>query len=261
MRFIKKWLFPVLTCLIVAGAAVLPQRISQARDARQFGQVYAETLEAAPLPVHEPLSLMDRIKLYAGRYSPEHSILFSYYYSDEPTKEEIAQSVQELLTGAGVLPEWIFREEPFENTELTRYLLWDPTGETLQNPIAFWEISWSYYSNKSHTKNLHVTVDAETGLPIRLYAGDTNMSQWLPYQADGLRGLAERFFELLEMDAQEIDLQGSGFASPSLNLSYAITGTGMNFFISRAPTDLEIQPDTSWWSRTDAGGGSNTYDG
>ena len=70
MKLIKKWLLPVLTCLIVAGAAVLPPYISQARDDRQFGQVHAEELDAVPLPVYEPPTLMDRIKLYAGRFNP-----------------------------------------------------------------------------------------------------------------------------------------------------------------------------------------------
>lgn len=260
MKLIQKWLFPVLTCFLVIGAAVLPQYVSQTRDAQQFGQVHAEALDAAPLPVYEPPSLMDRIKLYAGRYNPERPILFSHSYSDEPAKREIAQSVQDLLIGAGVLPEWIFREEPFEHTELSRCLLWDPDGDTLQKPIAFWEISLSYFSNKSHLKSLYVTVDTETGLPIKLHVGDTNMSQWLPYQTDDLRTLARHFFELLEMEAQEIDLQGSGYASPSLNLSYAIAGTGMNYFVSRAPVDLEIQMDDNWWSRTDADSSSIAYD-
>lgn len=262
MKLVRKWLFPALTYLIVAGAVVMPPYFSQLRDARQLGQVHAETLEAEALPAYEPPTLLERIELYASRYSREHPILFSSdYYSDQPAEEELAQSVQNLLTGAGVLPEWIFREEPFEHTEITRCLLWDPTGVALQKPIAFWEISWSYYSNKSHIKSLRVTADAETGLPIKLYVSDTNMSQWLPYQRDDLRALAERFFELLEMDAREIDLQGPGFAPPSLNLSYAIAGTGMNYFVSRTPVDLEIQLDINWQNRTDADRGSAAYDG
>ena len=46
MKLVRKWLFPALTCLIVLGAAALPARVSQMRDARQFGQVHTEALEA-----------------------------------------------------------------------------------------------------------------------------------------------------------------------------------------------------------------------
>ena len=51
IQLVKKWLFPALTCLIVAGAAMLPPLVSQARDVRLLGQVHAELLDADALPV------------------------------------------------------------------------------------------------------------------------------------------------------------------------------------------------------------------
>ena len=261
MKLVKRWLFPALTCLLVVGAAVLPARVSQARDARLFGQVHAEVLEADALPVHEPPSLIDRIKLYTGRFSSEHPILSSSYLY-ETVNEELARSTQEMLTEAGVLPSWIFEEEPFEDTTLSRSLLWDPAESSIfQEPSVFWGLSWSNYGNKLHQKSIRVSADAETGLPIELYVSDTNMSQWLPYDTDDLRALAERFFELLGLEVRETGLDGPGYAPSSLNLSYSVAGSEMIFFVTRSPTILEIQPDFNWRNRTDASSAADRYDG
>lgn len=252
MKLVKKWLFPVLICLITAGAAVLPAHISQMRDVRLFGQVHTEHLDANPLPVREGPTLLDRMVLYSGRYDSGHPILSfrdPAYFEDSEGKK-LVQTAQELLTGAHVLPAWIFREEPFDQMAAERLLLWDPVEEAVQEPTVFWELSWSYYSNKSHQKSIDLAMDADTGLPIRLYVGDTNMSQWLPYKTKDLRALAERFFALLGVEVREVEPFGSGY-DPSLNLSYIVTGTPLAFHISRHPTGLSIQLGLNM-DRTDA---------
>lgn len=255
MKQLKKWLFPALTCLIVLGAAVLPPLLSQARDARQFGQVHAELLDADTLPAVQTPTLLDQMTLYAKRYSLSYPILFFQDYSHFESSESmaLAQSAQERLTEAGVLPTWIFKEEPFEHISAALLLLWDPAEKTAE-PSAFREISWSYDSNKSHQKSIRVIEDAQTGLPIKLYVHDTNMSQWLPYDTDHLRTLMEHFFDLLGLQVQEIDPIGPMYV-PSLNLSYSIAESEMIFSVSRAPTDLSFDLGFTPQYETDAGRG------
>lgn len=257
MKFLKKWLFPALTCLIVMGAAVLPARVSQARDAGQFGQIHTEALDADALPVVSTPTLLDRMEMWAGYYSSEHPIL-SYdrtVFFDDPEEARLMQSAQDLLIEADVLPERLFETE---SIGAVQYLLWDPeTGDAFQAPSAFWRFSWTHYSDKSHQKDIVVAVDAETGLPIYLHVYDTDMSQWLPYQEEDLRELAERFFGLLDLDTQEIRPSSASIRS---FLRYSIEGGPMRFLVSRSPTVLTIELDQNWRNRTDSDGVPFAYD-
>lgn len=260
MKRVKKWLFPALTCLLVLGAAALPPLLSQARDARLFGQVHAEALGADALTSVRTSTLLDRMALYASRLSSDRTILSSRDYAvlEDSQQKALARSAQELLTEAKVLPGWIFEEEPFDDVTASRLLLWD-AEEAAQAPVTFWDISWDY-NIKSHQKSVNVVLDAETGLPIDLYIHDTNMSQWMAYNTDDLRALLERYFDLLGLEVQEIGLNGPMYV-PSVNLSYSISGSGMVLFASRAPTDLSIQLDTNWMLRSEDGTISTGYDG
>lgn len=263
MKLVKKWLFPALTCLIVAGAAVLPPLVSQARDVRLLGQVHAELLDAKALPAAQTPTLLDRMALYASRYSSSRTILSSEDYAvlEDSQQKELAQSAQELLTEAKILPSWIFEEEPFDDVTASRLLLWDPAGPgSMQEPSVFWNVQWQYYTNKSHQKSVRAVLDAETGLPIGLYIHDTNMSQWLAYDTADLRALVERYADLLALEVQEVDLVGPRYV-PSVNVSYSISGSGMVFFASRAPTDLSIQFDGNRMLRSEDGAIVTDHDG
>lgn len=261
MKLVKKWLFPVLTCFIVVGAAVLPQQISQARDVRQFGQVHAEELAADALPTYEPPSLLDRLELYASQGYAAHPVLSFVDYGgfDGITEEEEAlmQSVQDMLTGADVLPSWIFEEEPFEKEQPTRLLLWDPAASgTFQEPAVFWRLRWER-PDKAHSKSVSVNLDVESGLPVYLSVFDTNMSQWLPYEPESLRALAERYFALLGLDVQEFKPEGSDYG---MLLYYSIAESGMYFIVRRQPTFLTIEIDPNWRLGADANIGSAAFD-
>ena len=63
MKLVKKWLLPVLICLAVAEAAVLPPHLSLMRDYQQFRQVHIEELAADSLPVRETPTLPERLAL------------------------------------------------------------------------------------------------------------------------------------------------------------------------------------------------------
>ena len=266
MKLVKKWLFPALTCLIVAGAAMLPPLVSQARDVRLLGQVHAELLDADALPAVELPTLTDRMALYADRFSHTHPVLSfrDYGVTEEdaafPDQEPLVQATRELLTGADVLPNWIFEEEPLEGEVTERLLLWDPAASgTFQEPAVFWGLKWSY-SNKFHGKDLTVYLDAVTGLPIYLWVFDTNISQWLPYDTDHLRTLAERFFGLLGLDIREIDYETTISEDVQLPLRYSVAGTAMVFNVIRTPTALTIELNPNWRNPA-AMDGSITYDG
>lgn len=258
MSLVKKWLFPALICLTAAGAAVLPARVSQARDVRQFGQIHTEELGADRLPVYEPPGLTDRMVLYSHRGYAAHPVLSFddyVYFEDFPQeKDELMQSVEDMLIEAGLIPEWVFREEPFTDLEARRFLLLDPAeGSSIREPAAFYVLSWANY-DKRHNKHLMVHLDAESGLPVYFRIFDTNISQWLPYQAETLRALAGRYFELLGMDAQE--LGGGGAAEVWHAFEYVLTGTEVHYNVTREPTAVTIEVDQNWY-RT---GGSGVMD-
>lgn len=262
MKPMRKWLLPALTCLIVVGAAILPPQVSKFRDLRQFGQVHTEALEADDLPVREPATLLDRMALYSGQYSSEHPILSfrDVAYSEEDSEGiELARTTQELLINAGILPEWFSREEPFGMVIISRLLLLDPAeGNAAQEPSAFWDAEWFYDSNKKYQKSVHVVLDAETGLPIDLFVNDTNMSQWLSGETQELRLLAERFFNLLGLEAQEVDSSGAGFV-PGQTLSYTIQDSPIGFDVSYGPTVLSIALRFNQWYQ--GGNGSDSTRG
>lgn len=261
MKLIRKWLFPVLTCLLVAGAALLPQYVSQTRDQRQFGQVHAEELSADALPIYESLNLTDRIMLYCEYSTYQIPILSfrdgSYFYDAPQEKEALKQSVQDQLTQANLLPAWFFEEAPLPNLQIERILLWDPEEEgPWQEPSVFFRLLWSN-NDKSHGKHLAVITDAETGLPIRVSVFDTNMSQWLPYDLDHLRIWAERYFDLMGWEAQETSNPSEVWEG----LGYLLTGTAIQYGADRQPTTVTVEPDFNWLLRTDAISDSSVYDG
>lgn len=259
MKPVRKWLLPALTCLMVVGAATLPPQVSRLRDLRQFGQVHTEALEADDLPVREPLTLLDRVALYSGQHSSEHPILSfrDTAYSEEDSEgRELARTTQELLINAGILPEWFSREEPFGRVEISRLLLLDPAeGNAAQEPSAFWDVEWFYDSDKKYQKYVHAVLDAETGLPIDLFVNDTDMSQWFSSGTQELRLLAERFFNLLGLEAQEVDPSGAGFV-PGQSLSYTIQDSPIGFDVSCGPNVLSISLRFNQWYQGGNGGDS-----
>lgn len=262
MKLVRKWLFPVLTCLIVVMAALLPPYISQLRDAKQFGQIHTEALAADNLPVREPLTLLDRMALYSGQHSSEHPILSfrDVAYSKEDSEGiALARKAQELLINAGILPEWFSQEEPFDVVIISRLLLLDPAeGNAAQEPSAFWDVEWFYDSDQKHQKSVHAVLDAETGLPIDLFVSDTNMSQWLSSGTQGLQLLAERFFGLLGLEAREVDSSGAGFV-PGQTLSYTIQDSPVGYDVSWGPNVLSISLRFDRWYQ--GGNGSDSTRG
>lgn len=269
MKFGKKWLFPVLTCLIAAGAAVLPAHISQIRDAKQFGQVHAETLEADSLPVREAPTLLDRMELFANQYSSARPILSSSTggYADSLTRREQALALRDLLVERDIVPGLFFdkytgaTDEAYEFCSIQRLLLWDPAGEQeIREPSCYYQLAWTDYETY-HNKSLSVDVDAETGLPIQVIIWDTNIAQWFPYTREALADKAEHYFQMMgwtvgvdvfPMDPLELE-------NKFLQLCFAIPGTDLYYWITHGPTTLHISLETMQGGDVD--GNSFDFDG
>lgn len=269
MKLVKKWLFPALTCLIVAGAAALPPLISQARDARQFGQVHTEELEAGGLPVRETPTLLDRMELFAHQYSSAHPILSSSTgaYTDSFSKQEQALALRSLLDDGGVIPDFFFEEytgpadEAFENCGVQRLLLWDPAEDRdIQAPSCYYQFAWTDYETY-HNKSLSIDVDVETGLPIQIIIWDTNIAQWFPYSRDALEYKANLFFEMMGW-AVGVDVVPMDPLEPEnkfLQLCFAVPDTDLYYWITHGPTTFHITLETM--GDGGIGSGSSAFDG
>ena len=242
MKLVKKCLFPVLTCLIIAGAAVLPPYISQVKDDQQFAQIHASELDADALPVWEGRDLLERLELYA-RWSTDHSEIIPSFqtmpFSEETADMELAVQVlsQALsrLTQADVIPSHLL-ELPLWPTNVYRILLWDPADSTGgQEPVEFWEMSADWGKG-----SLVMIVDCESGLPLRLSLFDPNMARWLQYKdPDTLPNMAERYFDLLGLVAEPVETGLPPDAAP-WNRDFVIEGTKIRYSFSFNATLLSI---------------------
>ena len=116
----KKWknrLLPIFTCLVVLGAALLPQRLSELRDHTLMGTVHTEKLTDNWL-LARPLSLAERIELLTlWSDEPERFTVVTQELSVKMAPEEIlalqTQVWKELrsLADAGIFPDEMLQEE------------------------------------------------------------------------------------------------------------------------------------------------------
>ena len=239
---LSKYLFPILTCLIVAGAVVLPPYISHIRDERQFyDQIHTSELNADALPVWESRNLLERMKLYARWETDRSAIIPSLQtvLADEESEnmelaEQILNRALDYMIQAGVLPADLF-EFPFENTVIKRVLLWDTDSMNSRNSAEYWSLEADFGD-----PHLWIIIDSESGLPLKFSLSDYNMAQWLVYQdPDTLPDLAERFFDLLDLyvEMEETDIPSD--ASP-WERYFCIRGTAIRYRVFFNATILDI---------------------
>lgn len=252
MKSLKKWLFPVLTCLLVAGAALLPQRISQARDARQFGAVHTETMAAHPLPVQDqnPPSLTDRIGLYI-RWLGLNEVIPSFRTPaplSEDEAAELARAGLDKLIQAYVLPPWALPTE--KNGGPSRpevdycyyILLWDPEkGVAQQEPYAIWELSADLGGSSG---SVWMTLDAETGLPMYVNYYDPNLDIWMPPGIpEFLTEASEFFLDLLGLEGEPVI-----FSNPDDSTrAYRVKETDYYYSFDYILNHLNISPEPERW--------------
>lgn len=244
MKLVKKYLFPILTCLIVAGVAVLPPYISQLRDEGQFGQIHAEELAADVLPAQEPLDLLERLKLYARWRTPSETVP-SFQTSE--TDVDLAALVLEGLVEADVIPSQLLWDSVGQ-ADARRILLWNPTDSmSNQTPVEFWRVN-IYLGDGS----LSVDLDGDSGRPVCLKLYDPNMAQWLQYKdPNALPNLAECYFDYLELEADSVNGDIPSDHAP-WERQFLIRGTDICYRFSFNGTILTIDLDQGAQIHTDA---------
>lgn len=207
MKLARKWLFPALTCLLAALAAVLPPYISQLRDAKQFGQIHTEALAAETLPVREEPTLLDRLALYV-RWTDNKEIVPSFHSPEENGREEaagLAWDALKQLAQAEVIPGKLLQSPSGGSafpyiTSWTYILLWNPeSGIAGQAPAGFWRVT----AELGGTRVVGMDIDQESGLPIRLTLYDPELGQWLAWKDSAAQAAVGRgFLSLLGLEGQ-----------------------------------------------------------
>ena len=250
MKLLKKWLFPVLTCLIVAGAAVLPARVSQARDAQQFGQIHTEELKADALPVYEAPTLLDRLSLYVRWRDSEWAIpsVRSPEEQSENQAEELIRASLEQLMAEDVFPlpaQTFWAEQYLPDLHISSWsylLLWDPENGVVQRePYAIWELS-----AVMDTCTVQMTLDTESGLPLYLDIYDSDMIHWLsPKDPQALPTMAERLLALLGLEGEQVVL--SALDSGIGQCIYCVKDTDLYYVFDYTENQLLVRPEPKKW--------------
>lgn len=239
MKLVKKWLFPLLTCLVVVGSVALPRRISEARDAKQLRQIHTEEL-AEDLPVYDPPTLLDRLELYTRWCTPSETIPsfqspVILYDEDSGQSENLARQALDRLAQAEVIPSHLL-SSTLTITSMDRILLWDPAVSVgRQEPMEFWAVMADLGDG-----SLWMRLDGESGLPITLSLYDPNMARWLSYKdPQALPSLTEHYFALLDLEAAEVGASGD---TALWERQYSVGDTGITYCVSFNATMLNIQP-------------------
>lgn len=168
----KKWknrLLPIFTCLVVLGAALLPQRLSELRDHTLMGTVHTEKLTDNWL-LARPLSLAERIELLAlWADEPERFTVVTQELSVKMTPEEIlalqTQVWKELksLADAGIFPDEMLQEE-FSDLSGKR------TSVRLSDDLRSTTFLRLNRLDKRSGMHLSIFMDADTGHTVAMQA-------------------------------------------------------------------------------------------
>lgn len=235
MRLVKNWLFPVLTCLIVVGAAVLPPYVSWARDQAQFGQIHVDEMDAESLPVWEAPDLLERLELYVRWHTTKETIPS---FQTSVMERALAERALNFLAQAGVISADLL-QDPLERMNMSRILLWNPTDRRgLQQPVEFWRVSLELGEG-----SITMDVDGESGLPLFLNLYDPNIAQWFLYQKpDTLPDLAQRYFDLLELEAVPMQAGIPTDAAPWERM-FQVSQTELYYYFEFNATTLNIGPE------------------
>ena len=245
MKLVKKWLFPILTCLIVAGAVVLPPYISYIRDNRQsYAQIHTSELDADGLLIWEGWDLLERLELFARWYTDYSELLPSFQTvpgDEESENAELAaltlNRALDCLIQAGVLPDYLLKF-PLEHPHITRVLFSDPDrlGMGILEPLVFWEV-WGDLGEDS----LYMIVDSESGLPLILNLFDPNLGQWLSHKDPGtLPNLAQRYFDLFGLMYEPVETDLSSDTDPWQRY-FVVEGTEIQFCFTFTYSMLDIK--------------------
>lgn len=126
MKGLDRWLLPILTCLVVLVAILLPQRLSRWRDEAVLGGPHTEELKTENELPTQALALEERIALL-GRYNgaPEAMTVLTQELDRGSGAETLMWAELERLCESGVL-EWELLPERFPSLQSWRLYLRAP---------------------------------------------------------------------------------------------------------------------------------------
>ena len=161
----KNSLFPLLTCLTVAGLTLLPLRLSALEDRRLTGVVHSEELgEDSSFPARTP-DLPGRLWLLAQRNSlPEHLTIVEQILEREELDRTAALALAGLreLEESGVLPEGLTGD--MEGFSGSRMFLRDQSD---LSSASFVEMSTYLQQTADY---LQLCLDGESGRILSVYS-------------------------------------------------------------------------------------------
>lgn len=251
MKLVKKWLLPVLICLAVAEAAVLPPHLSLIRDHQQFRQVHIEELAADSLPIRETPTLPERLALYVS-WMDDEKVVPSFQSPGEEGQaqaKELIRAALERLAQAGVIPEKLLVDKAAdpEIAFWTYFLLWNPESSIAgQAPVGFWRVTADLGDCP-----VQLDIDQESGLPVRLSLYDLELAQWLAWKDTAAQAAVGRgFLSLLGLEVEEA--RPDAVDPGSVVLSVADAEFYCSVMVSKATLIVELRPG---WEMTDGANG------
>lgn len=162
MKRLDRWLLPILTCLVVLVAVLLPQRLSRWRDEAVLNGPHTEELKTENELPTQSLPLEERMMLMA-RYDEDMDAMTAMVQELEQDggMEALMRTELERLCESGILPWETLPEDlsPF----LSRRLY-------LRAPEEIWGASFLVMEgySKEDDVSLSLALDEETGYALRL---------------------------------------------------------------------------------------------
>lgn len=202
MKAVKRWLLPVLTCLIVAAAVLLPPYLSQIRDRELTDTVHTEPAAVKDYSALEPAALPDRVWFLARWAAGDDSMSAA---TQPLTGGESGEKFQARMLAAlagfnDAIPELNFSLDFCRAAEFTAssLLLRDENGEFAR----MFRVCWS----QGEGREVEVVVDGETDLVLS-YRDDTGLTTHPAPGPKGYELLAGLYFSYLGLPGQFNDYQ------------------------------------------------------
>lgn len=173
MRRLDRWLLPILTCLVVLVAILLPQRLSRWRDEAVLNGPHTEELKTENELPTQSLALEERILLLAQyNDTPEAMTVIVQELELQGEAEELIQAELERLYAGGILDSEAMPESlaPFWGNRVY-----------LRAPEEIWGASFLTMEGylKEDGTYLSLVVDEESGTALWLEVFTPGIKKWV----------------------------------------------------------------------------------
>lgn len=178
MRRIDQWLLPILTCLVVLAALLLPQRISRWRDEAALDGPHTEELKTENDLPTQSLTLEERILLLAQyNDAPDSMTAIVQELELSGEVEELMHAELEQLCAGGILDSEAIPESfaPFWGHRIY-----------LRAPDKIWGASFLTMEGylKEDGTSLSLVLDEASGIALRLEVFTPAIQKWVGEPVD-----------------------------------------------------------------------------